>query len=243
MSSDHVERVARIDAMLDRCRDRGNVRLSHLEAARNELAELTKEHGAALNELERLRAERGEVPQPVPSLGQAYANGWYDALVHLRMPGWAEREAGWRKYMAEVEARAPQRPEHATTTCAFPGCVHPDHQAENADALKFAADMDRLRKADPGGAQLVEQILSERTGLSDRQAKLLAAIQREGGEWAPVRAQGVLTEAGYELTKERAHQIMKQLAERGYLEPVRPRAYTYRLKAEAPQQTENGSVK
>lgn len=113
---------------------------------------------------------------------------------------------------------------------------------ESAKA-KFAADMDRLWKNDPGGAQWVEQILSERTGLSGRQAKLLAAIQREGGEWAPVRAQGVLTEAGYELTKERAHQIMKQLAERGYLEQVRPRAYTYRLKAEAPQQTENGSVK
>lgn len=99
-------------------------------------------------------------------------------------------------------------------------------------ALLSAADMERLRTNDPGGARWVEHILSERTGLPDRQAKLLAAIQREGGEWAPIRARGVLVQAGYAVTKERAHQIMKQLAARGYLEQVRPRAYTYRLKTE-----------
>lgn len=99
-------------------------------------------------------------------------------------------------------------------------------------ALLSAADMERLRTNDPGGARWVEHILSERAGLPDRQAKLLAAIQREGGEWAPIRARGVLVQAGYAVTKERAHQIMKQLAARGYLEQVRPRAYTYRLKTE-----------
>jgi len=71
--------------------------------------------------------------------------------------------------------------------------------------------------------------------LPDRQAKLLAAIRCWGGEWAPIRARGVLVAAGYAVTKERAHQVMKQLAERDYLEQVRPGAYTYRLKAEAQQ--------
>lgn len=64
----------------------------------------------ALDELERLRAERGG-PQPVPTLGNAYANGWYDALAALQTPGWDEREAGWRKFIAAVEAHSPQQPE------------------------------------------------------------------------------------------------------------------------------------
>ena len=71
--------------------------------------------------------------------------------------------------------------------------------------------------------------------LPDRQAKLLAAIRCWGGEWAPIRARDVLVAAGYAVTKERAHQVMKQLAKRGLLEQVRPRAYTYRLKVEAQQ--------
>lgn len=50
------ERLDRVDAILDRCRDRGNVRLSHLEMARNELAELTEEHSALVAEVEQLRA-------------------------------------------------------------------------------------------------------------------------------------------------------------------------------------------
>lgn len=54
-----AERLDLIDAMLDRCRDRG-VRLSHLEAARNALADLTGKHVAALAELEQLRAESAE---------------------------------------------------------------------------------------------------------------------------------------------------------------------------------------
>lgn len=162
---------------------------------------------AALNELEQLRAEQR------PALGNAYAAGWTDALGAIRTPGWAEREAGWKRFLGEADA-------------------DPETDAK----AKFAAEMERLRTNDPGGAQWVEHILSERTGLSDRQAKLLAAIQREGGEWAPIRARDVLVQAGYALTKERTHQIMKQLAARGYLEPVRPRAYTYRLKAETSQQ-------
>lgn len=55
-----AERLDLIDAMLDRCRDRGNVRLSHLEAARNALADLTGKHVAALDELQQLRAEAAE---------------------------------------------------------------------------------------------------------------------------------------------------------------------------------------
>lgn len=69
-----------------------------------------------------------------------------------------------------------------------------------------------------------------------RRSVLLAAIQREGGDWSPLRARTALRSAGYSVESNRAHQIMKTLAAHGYLEQVRPRAYTYRLKTEAPQQ-------
>lgn len=103
------------------------------------------------------------------------------------------------------------------------------------DLLALSVSADGLRAL----LAVVEQQAAPEPGLTDRQAKLLAAFRREGGDWAPMRAQGVLVRAGYAaVSKERAHQIMKQLAERGYLEQVRPRAYTYRLKTEAPQQPE-----
>lgn len=64
---------------------------------------------AALAELKQLRAER--IPRGF--LAQAYANGWHDAIAAYRAPGWAEREAGWKKYLAEVDP-APQQPERDT---------------------------------------------------------------------------------------------------------------------------------
>lgn len=79
------------------------------------------------------------------------------------------------------------------------------------------------------------------TKLPERPAQLLAAIQRWGGEWSPLRACRLLDTHGYVVTRERAHQIMKHLAERGHLEQVRPRAYTYRLKSEASQQPDGGA--
>lgn len=69
MSSDHgtakaesAAKLSRADAKLNRCRDRGDVRLSDLEMVRNDLAELVAEHGAALDELEKLRARRSTPP-------------------------------------------------------------------------------------------------------------------------------------------------------------------------------------
>lgn len=218
MTGDHVERVEAFLRAVESYGDdeEGNViaseynrdgtpdDLGYLPLTRDDLR-------ATLDELTQLRAQQR------PALGSAYVAGWTDAIAGVRTPGWAEREAGWKRFLGDADA-------------------DPEAYAKT----KFAADMERLRTADPGGAQWVEHILSERTGLPDRQAKLLVAIQREGGEWAPIRARGVLVQAGYAVTKERAHQIMKQLAERGYLEQVRPRAYTYRLKAETPQQPECG---
>lgn len=62
---------------------------------------------AVLDELKQLRGER--ISRGF--LAQAYANGWHDAIAAHRAPGWDEREAGWRKYLAEVEAHAvPQHP-------------------------------------------------------------------------------------------------------------------------------------
>jgi hypothetical protein len=49
----------------------------------------------ALDELERLRAER---------IAQAFASGWCDAIAAYRSPGWAEREEAWRKYLEAVRA-------------------------------------------------------------------------------------------------------------------------------------------
>lgn len=71
-----------------------------------------------------------------------------------------------------------------------------------------------------------------------RRNALLAAIQREGGDWSPLRARTALMSAGYDVASNLAAQEMKTLAAHGFLEPVRPRAYTYRLKADAPQQPE-----
>lgn len=210
MSGDHVERLTAYLRAVESYGDdeEGNVIASeanrdggpddpgYLPLTRDDLR-------AALDELTQMRSQRRF------ALGNAYAAGWTDAIGAVRTPGWAEREAGWKRFLGEVDA-------------------DPEAYAK----AKFAAEMERLRKTDPGGAQWVKHILSERTGLPDCQAKLLVAIQREGGEWAPIRARGVLVQAGYAVTKERAHQIMKQLAARGYLEQVRPRAYTYRLKTE-----------
>lgn len=74
-----------------------------------------------------------------------------------------------------------------------------------------------------------------------RRNALLAAIQREGGDWSPLRARAALMSAGYDVASNLAAQEMKTLAASGFLEQVRPRAYTYRLKAEAAQQPERGS--
>lgn len=65
--------------------------------------------------------------------------------------------------------------------------------------------------------------------LPTRLAQLLAAIRAEGGDWSPARAMNAYGRLGWQVTPERGHANMKRLAELGYLEQVRPRAYTYRL--------------
>lgn len=79
-------------------------------------------------------------------------------------------------------------------------------------------------------------------GPPTRRSVLLAAIQREGGDWSPLRARTALVSAGYAVESNRAHQIMKTLAAHGYLEQVRPRAHTYRLKTEVLQQPEHSAT-
>jgi len=64
-----------------------------------------------------------------------------------------------------------------------------------------------------------------------RRNVLLAAIQREGGDWSPLRARTALMNAGHDVASNLAAQEMKTLAAHGFLEQVRPRAYTYRLAA------------
>lgn len=63
-----------------------------------------------------------------------------------------------------------------------------------------------------------------------RRIQLLAAIQKEGGAWSPARARDLLACHGHAVNAHFAAQVMKTLAAQGYLEPVRPRAFTYRLK-------------
>jgi len=64
-----------------------------------------------------------------------------------------------------------------------------------------------------------------------RRNALLAAIQREGGDWSPLRARAALMSAGRDVASNLAAQEMKTLAAHGFLEPIRPRAQTYRLVA------------
>lgn len=63
-----------------------------------------------------------------------------------------------------------------------------------------------------------------------RQQQILEAIQDQGGEWSPLRAASYFGTLGIHVTASRGAQVMKRLAGAGYLEPVRPRARTYRLK-------------
>lgn len=65
-----------------------------------------------------------------------------------------------------------------------------------------------------------------------RRIQLLAAIQKEGGDWSPARARDLLACHGHAVDAHFAAQVMKTLAAQGYLEPIRPRAFTYRLKDE-----------
>lgn len=53
------------------------------------------------NELDRRWAEAEQA-----RMGNAYASGWHDAIAAHRAPGWAEREAGWRKYREQLAADA-----------------------------------------------------------------------------------------------------------------------------------------
>jgi len=71
--------------------------------------------------------------------------------------------------------------------------------------------------------------------LSERQVQVLAGIRAKGGDWTPAMVRDYVFAAhGVRIAPERGHQIMKTLAHLGYLEPVRPRAYTYRLKLVPP---------
>lgn len=69
--------------------------------------------------------------------------------------------------------------------------------------------------------------------LPERLNQVLTGILAQGGDWTPRRVTAYLRTFGVDVTNERSHQCMKALAERGYLEPVRPRAYTHRLRGTA----------
>lgn len=60
--------------------------------------------------------------------------------------------------------------------------------------------------------------------MTPREVQLFDKINEEGGEWGPKRAAVVLG-----VEKERAQQVMRSMAEKGYLEVVRVGARTYRL--------------
>jgi len=112
------EQLAAVTAELGRVNRRANflddalngMRQQAIEAvkARNEATARAEkaERAARLlvvgqNELERRWAEAEQA-----RLGNAYASGWHDAIAAHRAPGWAEREAGWRKYREQMAADA-----------------------------------------------------------------------------------------------------------------------------------------
>ncbi len=66
--------------------------------------------------------------------------------------------------------------------------------------------------------------------LSERQQQILGAIRSEGGHWSPRRVSDYVAAAGEEITGPRGLTVLRGLAELGYLEPIRARAYTYRLR-------------
>lgn len=96
------------------------------------------------DEVERLRGERDRW------LGQAFASGWCDALAALRTPGWAEREAAWAKYLADVRAGdALRQPEHERLTtdgygedgscwCGSVECAEEQQQPEHDGSIEQA---------------------------------------------------------------------------------------------------------
>lgn len=67
--------------------------------------------------------------------------------------------------------------------------------------------------------------------LKERDRQLLRAIKDNGGEWSPGRVVRYL--GG--ITSARGHSILRKLIAHGYLEPVRPRAYTCRMRKDAPE--------
>ena len=219
MSGDYVERLEAAYA----------TRRAKVAGTRPDVVEvLSADLRAALDDLERLRAGQR------PALGNAYAAGWTDAVAGFRTPGWAEREAGWKRFLAGPDAEdVPQQPERRVVRCGrecSEAYTYVLGWCEQAVPPEFRIDAEAETQPTP----MTEA--PQQPELPKRQAQLLAAIQRWGGEWSPMRACRLLDTRGYVVTRERAHQIMKHLAERGYLEQVRPRAYTYRLKAEVPQQ-------
>lgn len=192
------------------------LRKSDLRAALDGLEALRGDNAALLDGNQRLQTMNDGLRQMAIEAREA-ANGWHQATIDL--------------YSGREEA-APQQAATFVEECdcgCRPGkpCLCPERDCYCGPCR--VCDRDEA-----------EQQFKPEPKLTDRQAKLLAAIRREGGDFSPLRARTELIEAGYAVTSERAHQIMKKLAERGYLEQVRPRAYTYRLKTEAPQQPERG---
>jgi hypothetical protein len=117
------------NARLEQQRDEARMQLTGAQAridyfesrvgAVHTMALLEAENARTRKELERRRQE-----QPGRGyLANAYANGWADAIAAYRPPGWIEREAGWRKFLGDIEA-APQQPARdAPCVC---GCGRPD---------------------------------------------------------------------------------------------------------------------
>lgn len=130
--------------------------------------------------------------------------------------------------------------ENCAEVFAFLGWKHEGHCAdvdshyiELANTGEWAQVGDWIVQHEPGRFEVMSDAEFQAAydpEMTEWQAVLLDAIRRDGGDWLPVRAAGVLMAAGFNVTPQRAHQIMKQLADLGYLKQVRPRSYTYRLK-------------
>jgi len=115
MSSDYevakaesASKLARANAKLNRCRDRGNIRLSDLEMVRNDLTELVGEYGSALDELEQLRDEASRLRHDAKRCRAVYHHPLYgrhrcELPTHRSEEHHTGISGGWVKWSQAVE--------------------------------------------------------------------------------------------------------------------------------------------
>jgi len=111
--AESASKLARANAKLNRCRDRGNIRLSDLEMVRNDLAELVGEYGSALDELEQLRDEASRLRHDAKRCRAVYHHPLYGRRrCELPTHGGEEHHTGlpggWVKWSQAVEFVPPR---------------------------------------------------------------------------------------------------------------------------------------